>query len=359
MCQTQYFTLGNKWGEIYLGSIDVGKNYLDEIRSYGDVPINLQKGMEFIKMNGLYILKKIDMLLEKSAPGPPPRPGLQWKEETSRWIRPQNQQADDAAHNNLRSMHEQNKLRPGDKKFVESALQQYDRNRHLTDRQWEVLHQINARYGGNNSQTNSDQDIDNHREMYARGNDRNVNEDLGIQTQKKFNANVSQMLTKYNGSINLGLEASKRFWASAREAGLSQISEDDDGVKILEARGSFVDQQGNAVGYWSARRWFNGTTRVTGRPMNNDEIAREQTFQAQDYIRRKFDPDTDTIDDFNELSQEIKSLFPQANVNEKLAGIETLIRMNQLLNSVHPGDFDLRGAVNNMRQEVNNKWGVN
>ena len=43
-------------------------------------------------MNVSRIISRIDLLLSKAAPGPPPRPGLEWKEETHRWIRRNNGQ---------------------------------------------------------------------------------------------------------------------------------------------------------------------------------------------------------------------------------------------------------------------------
>ena len=44
--------------------------------------------MESIQERVVYILDKV-RVLELAPPGPPPRPGLDWKEKTHRWIRPQ------------------------------------------------------------------------------------------------------------------------------------------------------------------------------------------------------------------------------------------------------------------------------
>ena len=87
-------------------------------------------------------------LLLKAAPGPPPRPGLQWKEETSRWIRPQFEEKDDAAVSNLSNLHQNGNLKPNDHGFVDSVLGQHKRQGHLSDKQWDILHKIHDKYQG-------------------------------------------------------------------------------------------------------------------------------------------------------------------------------------------------------------------
>lgn len=59
-----------------------------------------------IDLSNVEELVEADVLLKSESPGPPPRPGLQWKPETSRWIRPESPHQE-----KLKSFVEQQKLR--------------------------------------------------------------------------------------------------------------------------------------------------------------------------------------------------------------------------------------------------------
>lgn len=79
-------------------------------------------------------------------PGPPPRPGLQWKRETARWIRPEFEEKDESAHTNVSALSESKKLTFKEKEIADSIIRQYRQKGHISDKQWDVLHSIHEKY---------------------------------------------------------------------------------------------------------------------------------------------------------------------------------------------------------------------